>query len=72
MTARQVLDKTDLIGALPPELIGQLRDRTTLERLRRGDVIFVIFRFGRKCRFGQLLRKRMIRKCYITIVVSRD
>jgi len=40
MTARQVLDKTDLFGALPPELLGQLRDRTTLERLRRGDVIF--------------------------------
>ena len=40
MTARQVLDKTDLFGALPPELLGQLRDRTTMERLRRGDVIF--------------------------------
>ncbi len=40
MTARQVLDKTDLFGALPPELLAQLRDRTTLERLRRGDVIF--------------------------------
>jgi CRP-like cAMP-binding protein len=40
MTARQVLDKTDLFGALPPELLGQLRDRTSLERLRRGDVIF--------------------------------
>ncbi len=40
MAARQVLDKTDLFGALPPELLAQLRDRTTLERLRRGDVIF--------------------------------
>jgi len=40
MTARQVLDKTDLFGALPPELLAQLRDRTALERLRRGDVIF--------------------------------
>ena len=40
MTARQVLDKTDLFGALPPELLGQLRDRTAMERLRRGDVIF--------------------------------
>ncbi len=40
MTARQVLDKTDLFGTLPPELLAQLRDRTTLERLRRGDVIF--------------------------------
>src|SRR5690348_14032129 len=40
MTARQVLDKTDLFGTLPPELLSQLRDRTTLERLHRGDVIF--------------------------------
>jgi CRP-like cAMP-binding protein len=40
MAARPVLDKTDLFGALPPELLAQLRDRTTLERLRRGDVIF--------------------------------
>ena len=41
MAARQqVLDKTDLFGTLPPELLGQLRDRTALARLRRGDVIF--------------------------------
>jgi CRP-like cAMP-binding protein len=40
MATGQVLDKTDLFGALPPELLAQLRDRTTLERLRRGDVIF--------------------------------
>jgi CRP-like cAMP-binding protein len=40
MAAHPVLDKTDLFGALPPELLAQLRDRTTLERLRRGDVIF--------------------------------
>ena len=41
MAARQqVLDKTDLFGTLPPELLGQLRDRTELARLRRGDVIF--------------------------------
>ena len=31
MAARQqVLDKTDLFGTLPPELLGQLRDRTAL------------------------------------------
>ena len=35
-----VLDKTDLFGTLPPELLEQLRDRTALARLRRGDVIF--------------------------------
>src|SRR5512142_302759 len=40
MAERQVLDKTDLFGTLPPELLSQLRDRTTLERLHRGDVIF--------------------------------
>ena len=41
MAARQqVLDKTDLFGTLPPELLGQLRDRTALARLHRGDVIF--------------------------------
>ena len=40
MTTRQLLDKTDLFGSLPPELLSQLRDRTTLERLHRGDVIF--------------------------------
>src|SRR5882724_6564438 len=41
MAARQqVLDKTDLFGTLPPELLGQLRNRTELARLRRGDVIF--------------------------------
>jgi len=41
MAARQqVLDKTDLFGTLPPELLGQLRDRTALSRLHRGDVIF--------------------------------
>jgi CRP/FNR family cyclic AMP-dependent transcriptional regulator len=37
---QQVLDKTDLFGTLPPELLGQLRDRTEITRLRRGDVIF--------------------------------
>ncbi len=41
MAARpQVLDKTDLFGDLPPEMLGQLRDRTALARLRRGDVVF--------------------------------
>ena len=41
MAARQpVLDKTDLFGALPPELLEQLRDRTALAKYRRGDVIF--------------------------------
>ena len=41
MAARQhVLDKTDLFGMLPPELLGQLRDRTEISRLRRGDVVF--------------------------------
>ena len=39
MAARTpVLDKTDLFGTLPPELLDQLRDRTALARLRRGDV----------------------------------
>src|SRR5256885_6491547 len=37
---QQVLDKTDLFGTLPPEVLGQLRDRTEITRLRRGDVIF--------------------------------
>jgi CRP/FNR family cyclic AMP-dependent transcriptional regulator len=37
---QQVLDKTDLFGTLPPELLGQLRDRTELTRLRLGDVVF--------------------------------
>lgn len=42
MAARQpVLDKTDLFGTLPPELLQQLRGRTALGRFRRGDVIFV-------------------------------
>jgi CRP-like cAMP-binding protein len=41
MAARQpVLDKTDLFGTLPPELLQQLRGRTALGRYRRGDVIF--------------------------------
>jgi CRP-like cAMP-binding protein len=35
-----VLDKTDLFGTLPPELLEQLRGRTALGRFRRGDVIF--------------------------------
>ena len=39
MAARQqVLDKTDLFGALPPELLEQLRGRTALAKYRRGDV----------------------------------
>jgi CRP-like cAMP-binding protein len=41
MAARQpVLDKTDLFGTLPPELLQQLRGRTALGRFRRGDVVF--------------------------------
>jgi CRP-like cAMP-binding protein len=41
MAARQpVLDKTDLFGTLPPELLEQLRGRTALAKFRRGDVIF--------------------------------
>ena len=41
MAARTpVLDKTDLFGALPPELLEQLRDRAALGRFRRGDAIF--------------------------------
>jgi CRP/FNR family transcriptional regulator, cyclic AMP receptor protein len=35
-----VLDKTDLFGTLPPELLEQLRGRTVLARYRRGDRIF--------------------------------
>jgi CRP-like cAMP-binding protein len=41
-TARElVLDKTDLFGALPPELLDQLRDRAALVKYRRGDCIFI-------------------------------
>jgi CRP-like cAMP-binding protein len=41
MAARTpVLDKTDLFGTLPPELLEQLRGRTALNRFRRGDAIF--------------------------------
>ncbi len=41
MAARTpVLDKTDLFGTLPPELLAQLRGRTALARYRRGDTIF--------------------------------
>jgi CRP/FNR family cyclic AMP-dependent transcriptional regulator len=41
MAARQpVLDKTDLFGTLPPELLEQLRGRTALGKYRRGDNIF--------------------------------
>src|SRR5690606_7304645 len=41
MAARTpVLDKTDLFGTLPPELLEQLRGRTALKRYRRGDAIF--------------------------------
>jgi CRP-like cAMP-binding protein len=41
MAARTpVLDKTDLFGTLPPELLSQLRGRTALAKFRRGDVIF--------------------------------
>jgi len=41
MAARTpVLDKTDLFGTLPPELLEQLRGRTALARYRRGDTIF--------------------------------
>jgi CRP-like cAMP-binding protein len=41
MAARTpVLDKTDLFGSLPPELLEQLRGRTALARFRRGDAIF--------------------------------
>lgn len=41
MAARTpVLDKTDLFGTLPPELLEQLRGRTALARYRRGDHIF--------------------------------
>ena len=36
-----MLDKTDLFGAMPPELVAQLRDRAALVKYRRGDVIFV-------------------------------
>jgi CRP/FNR family cyclic AMP-dependent transcriptional regulator len=41
MAARTpVLDKTDLFGTLPPELLEQLRGHTALARYRRGDKIF--------------------------------
>ncbi len=39
-TRTPVLDKTDLFGTLPPELLEQLRGRTALGRYRRGDPIF--------------------------------
>ena len=35
-----MLDKTDLFGALPPDLLDQLRGRATLRKYRRGDRIF--------------------------------
>ena len=35
-----MLDKTDLFGALPPELLEQLRDRAAIVKYRRGDLIF--------------------------------
>jgi CRP/FNR family transcriptional regulator, cyclic AMP receptor protein len=35
-----VLDKTDLFGAMPPELIEELRHRATLVKYRRGDQLF--------------------------------
>jgi CRP-like cAMP-binding protein len=41
MAARTpVLDKTDLFGTLPPDLLEQLRGRTALAHFRRGDAIF--------------------------------
>lgn len=41
MAARlPVLDKTDLFGTLPPELLEQLRGRTALAKHRRGEPIF--------------------------------
>src|SRR5712691_2401855 len=39
-TRTPVLDKTDLFGTLPPELLEQLRGRTALARYPRGDTIF--------------------------------
>jgi CRP/FNR family cyclic AMP-dependent transcriptional regulator len=38
--AELVLDKTDLFGALPPELLEQLRNRAALVKFRRGDLVF--------------------------------
>jgi CRP/FNR family transcriptional regulator, cyclic AMP receptor protein len=35
-----MLDKTDLFGAMPPELLEQLRDRAAVEKYRRGDLLF--------------------------------
>jgi CRP-like cAMP-binding protein len=35
-----MLDKTDLFGALPPELLEQLRHQAALRKFRRGDQIF--------------------------------
>ncbi len=35
-----VLDKTDLFGTLPPEMLEQMRGRTAMARYRRGDTIF--------------------------------
>jgi CRP-like cAMP-binding protein len=41
MAARQpVLDKTDLFGTLPPDLLDELRGRTALAKFRRGETIF--------------------------------
>jgi CRP-like cAMP-binding protein len=35
-----VLDKTDLFGAMPPELIEELKHRAALVKYRRGDLLF--------------------------------
>jgi CRP-like cAMP-binding protein len=35
-----VLDKTDLFGTLPPDLLEELRGRTALAKYRRGETIF--------------------------------
>jgi CRP-like cAMP-binding protein len=39
-TRTPMLDKIDLFGTLPPELLDQLQGRTELARFRRGDSIF--------------------------------
>lgn len=39
MAQSQVLDQTDLFGALPPELLEELRGRTELRRFKRGDFV---------------------------------
>ena len=39
MASRRTLDQTDLFGALPADILDELRGRTELHKFRRGDTI---------------------------------